>query len=112
MSLAMRKNLAELANSADTERDQLGQAAQLEELERTLALGRIAMPSQFTEQPDDLTDSTGYHRFCLDCGTEIPAGRIKTLPFCVRCTACQQAREHRGKQFASVNSRSFSLDEV
>lgn len=101
---AARTKIAELAISTDTERDQLGQASQLEELERTVALTRVALPSRFSEQPDELTDDTGYHRFCLDCGAEIPAARIAALPFCTRCTACQQVLEHRGKQYVTAGA--------
>lgn len=35
----------------------------------------------------------GTYGFCLGCGGEIPARRLRALPFAARCQACQQLRE-------------------
>jgi DnaK suppressor protein len=87
------------ALSADTERcaDPLGQASQLEEMERVHSRKAAALPTRFAEQPDDETTEDGvYHRYCLDCGSEIPEKRIALVPFTVCCVECQSRREQRG----------------
>lgn len=52
---------------------------------------------QIDEALDRLqVDAYGY---CFDCGAAIPEKRLRALPFAVRCTSCQEAREaHRGQR--------------
>ena len=33
----------------------------------------------------------GTYGICVDCGSEIPEGRLRALPDAVRCVACQRA---------------------
>lgn len=35
---------------------------------------------------------------CIDCGYEIPEGRRKFLPGCIRCVECQEAMEGDGNR--------------
>jgi RNA polymerase-binding transcription factor len=37
----------------------------------------------------------GTYGECAECGTEIPAARLKALPFAVLCVNCQQQEENR-----------------
>ena len=42
----------------------------------------------------------GRYGHCFDCGHEIPAARLRAMPFAVRCTECEQTREDRGRSHA------------
>lgn len=101
----LRSVLSQINESAKDERDPLNQASRLEELDRAVSMAELALPTRFPEPPDELTDETGYHRYCVNCGIEIPALRIAALPFCVRCTTCQSLKETRDKQYAPARSR-------
>ncbi|HPC47377.1 MAG TPA: TraR/DksA family transcriptional regulator [Deltaproteobacteria bacterium] len=35
----------------------------------------------------------GEYGFCEDCGENIPAGRLKAMPFATLCVKCKSARE-------------------
>ena len=35
----------------------------------------------------------GTYGECFDCGEEIPAARLRALPFAVRCKECEEGRE-------------------
>ncbi len=35
----------------------------------------------------------GRYGRCIDCGQAIPAGRLRALPFALRCLPCQERRE-------------------
>jgi len=35
---------------------------------------------------------------CAECGGEIALARLAALPFAVRCTSCEQAREHLSRR--------------
>jgi DnaK suppressor protein len=35
----------------------------------------------------------GTYGECFECGEEIPAARLKALPFALRCKDCEEARE-------------------
>jgi DnaK suppressor protein len=35
----------------------------------------------------------GTYSDCFECGEEIPAARLRALPFAVRCKECEEARE-------------------
>jgi RNA polymerase-binding transcription factor len=37
----------------------------------------------------------GTYGECAECGTEIPAARLKALPFAVKCVNCQEQEETR-----------------
>lgn len=36
---------------------------------------------------------TGLYGRCIECGDDIPAARLRALPFAVRCLDCEDARE-------------------
>jgi DnaK suppressor protein len=36
---------------------------------------------------------SGEYGDCVDCSGEIAEGRLRAVPFAVRCTACEEARE-------------------
>ena len=52
----------------------------------------------------------GEYGYCAECGGEIAEGRLRALPFAVRCTACEESHEQqtaRERRFASPQG--FSL---
>ena len=54
----------------------------------------------------------GAYGRCFACAAQISATRLRALPFAVRCTQCEERREHgqrRDKQLAQARS-SFVLD--
>jgi DnaK suppressor protein len=46
----------------------------------------------------------GEYGYCAECNGEISGKRLQALPFAVRCTACEQAHEHRAAQDRRVGS--------
>jgi DnaK suppressor protein len=48
------------------------------------------------EEALDRLDS-GEFGICAECGLEIPAARLKALPFAIRCRTCEQERETSGR---------------
>jgi len=42
-------------------------------------------------------DAMNTARYCVDCGGLIHPSRIKAMPHCVRCVACQQELEESQK---------------
>jgi DnaK suppressor protein len=52
----------------------------------------------------------GDYGDCVDCGHEISEGRLRAVPFAVRCTACEEAREQvlAGEQRSDARQR-FSM---
>lgn len=39
----------------------------------------------------------GSYGVCADCGSDIPAARMKAQPAALTCVACQSGRERRGQ---------------
>lgn len=39
----------------------------------------------------------GRYGACFACNAEITEGRLRALPFAVRCTACEERREREGR---------------
>jgi phage/conjugal plasmid C-4 type zinc finger TraR family protein len=37
----------------------------------------------------------GTYGFCVDCGVEIPDGRLRAVPDAVRCVSCQRVASRR-----------------
>lgn len=50
----------------------------------------------------------GTYGICEDCGEEISIGRLKALPFAIRCTKCQEKRETSARS----EGEAFFLDEA
>ena len=50
----------------------------------------------------------GSYGVCIECGTEIPAVRLRALPFATRCLACQE-REEESAQEKSPERASLAL---
>ncbi len=50
--------------------------------------GRLKAIEEALERIDDLT-----YGICVDCGEEIPAGRLNAMPFALRCVECQEKYE-------------------
>jgi DnaK suppressor protein len=46
---------------------------------------------------------SGEYGLCTECGSQIPAARLKALPFAIRCRTCEQEHE------TSAGTRSHSL---
>ena len=69
-------------------------ASDLEMEERERALNRHL--NRVKELPDE-------HGICNDCGTAIPAARLRALPHVATCISCQAIREHRGTHAVGNN---------
>lgn len=66
--------------------DPLEEASALEQLERESILAAHRNRTQETPDEED------GHRYCLDCGDEIPPARIEAVN-AVRCIVCAGHRE-------------------
>ena len=54
----------------------------------------------------------GEYGFCAECGEEIAEGRLRALPFAVRCRDCEEAQEQqfaRERRFAPLQGFSRIL---
>jgi DnaK suppressor protein len=52
----------------------------------------------------------GVYGLCVECDEEISEPRLRALPFAVRCTACEERREHgeaRERRFAQRTGGAF-----
>ena len=49
----------------------------------------------------------GTYGECAECGTEIPAARLKALPFAVLCRDCQEQEERRTAEENKVVMRAL-----
>lgn len=68
--------------------DQFDKAAELEQLQREIAIKRHR-----TLSPQQSA------RFCIDCGDEIPELRRRSVPGCVRCVTCQTVLERKQREY-------------
>lgn len=50
----------------------------------------------------------GRYGLCAECGAEIAHGRLQALPFAVRCTDCERAREATRINATDLRPRSRS----
>jgi DnaK suppressor protein len=92
--------------STDRVLDVLDQATVIEEMFRDQAMAAHRARAAVTEQPDEDEDG---NRYCLTCGDEIPALRIKYLPNAVRCVSCESKRENQ-QRIASARGGCFDSD--
>lgn len=53
----------------------------------------------------------GIYGICEECGSEIPIGRLKAMPFAVRCVDCQERRELMGPEIEEPISGSPDSEE-
>jgi len=78
--------------------DELDVARSLAEVETHASL--IDQVEGRLTQIDDALNrlEQGLYGLCEECGIDIPAVRLKVLPFATRCVDCQEARDqtHRG----------------
>jgi DnaK suppressor protein len=67
--------------------------------ERALDTARMTRLTEMLRQVEAAVDrlARGAYGRCADCGAEIAIARLQSLPFAVRCTACQEAWEAAGK---------------
>jgi DnaK suppressor protein len=81
--------------------------------QRELTFALLQMRAEALARVDQALDrlDAGYFGSCCDCDGRITEARLRALPFAVRCTACEQRREHSrapyqgtGPQFGSLTS--------
>ena len=78
-----------------------------EEIGLTTASQRTELVKQIDQALERLKEGT--YGICEDCGGEISSGRLKVMPFAIRCTHCQERWEASATH---VEERSiFALDE-
>jgi DnaK suppressor protein len=74
---------AEAATDAEARERELRQQLQWREREARLRAALEAIDA-------------GTYGICVDCGAEIPEGRLRALPDAVRCVPCQRVASRRG----------------
>ncbi len=74
---------AEAATDAEARERELRQQLQWKEREARLRAALEAIDA-------------GTYGICVDCGSEIPEGRLRALPDSVRCVPCQRVASRRG----------------
>jgi DnaK suppressor protein len=65
------------------------------DVQEDIEVALIQMKGEALEQVRDALirlESAEYGN-CVDCSGEIAEGRLRAVPFAVRCTACEEARE-------------------
>jgi RNA polymerase-binding transcription factor DksA len=62
---------------------------------RPISLAFLQIKFQTLKQIDDALArlQRGLYGTCVECGDEIPAARLRALPFAVRCLDCEDDRE-------------------
>ena len=68
-------------------------------LDRELGSARVVQLTQVRRRIDDALTRHAEGRYgrCVGCGTEIPAARLRSLPFALYCRDCQQAAEEKSR---------------
>ena len=68
-------------------------------LDRELGSARVAQLTQVRQRIDDalIRHAEGRYGRCVACGAEIPAARLRSLPFALYCRDCQQAAEEKSR---------------
>lgn len=74
--------------------DVFDRAQKREQEDRDLAIQAELKRGIETEEPDE---KDGI-RYCLDCGLEIPKGRLQARPDAVRCVDCKGMKDIRSKR--------------
>lgn len=70
--------------------DPIDSANDMAQFANDLALHQHRLERQYEASLQQVVDGAVE---CLDCGVEIPAGRLAALSDCVRCVDCQIAYE-------------------
>jgi DnaK suppressor protein len=88
----MREVRARSYDERERPDDNDGQEA---DIQADIELAVIQMKSETLRRIDAALErlAEGTYGDCVSCGGAIPAERLKALPFAVRCTRCEQARE-------------------
>ena len=78
------------------------------DIQDELNFSLIQMKAETLERIDDALArlDSGQFGLCLECGDELSERRLRALPFALRCTECEGARETR--MTASRPARRFS----
>jgi len=79
------------------------------DVQEDIEVALIQLKGEALEQVRDALvrlESGGYGD-CVDCSGEIAEGRLRAVPFAVRCTACAEAREQAraGEQRSGARQR-------
>ena len=69
------------------------------DLDRELESARVAQLTQVRRRIDDALarHAEGRYGRCVACETEIPAARLRSLPFALYCRDCQQVAEEKSR---------------
>lgn len=74
-------------------------------LQEEIDMALLQMRSETLTRIDEALNrlNGGQYGRCFECGGQISAGRLKALPFAVRCRDCEERREEQGRarQFAA-----------
>ena len=79
------------------------------DVQEDIEVALIQMKGEALEQVRDalVRLESGEYGNCVDCSGEIAEGRLRAVPFAVRCTACAEAREQvqAGEQRSGARQR-------
>jgi RNA polymerase-binding transcription factor len=83
-----------------------GEAADVD-MQADLELAFLQIKFQTLKQIDDALArlQRGLYGTCVECGDEIPAARLRALPFAVRCLDCEDDREALEKRAHALQRR-------
>jgi DnaK suppressor protein len=79
------------------------------DVQEDIEVALIQMKGEALEQVRDalVRLESGEYGNCVDCSSEIAEGRLRAIPFAVRCTACEGARERAlaGERLSAARQR-------
>lgn len=86
-------------------------------IEEELSFALLQMRTQTLAQVDAalVRLEAGRYGTCVGCGAEIPEGRLRALPFAVRCRTCEERLEQhdqRRRQYAQRHDTTELLPEL
>lgn len=100
---ALRHTVREARAGNAVDDDEVQDEAERSEadIQSELEFALLQMQSETLARVEEALDRLGAGEFgrCTECGSEIPAARLKALPFAIRCRTCEQERETSSKSY-------------
>ena len=71
------------------------------DVQSELEFALLQMQSETLARVEEALDrlDSGKYGLCAECGSEIPAARLRALPFAIRCRTCEQERETSSRSY-------------
>jgi DnaK suppressor protein len=98
LEIAIRDSLSSVrAHRAAAEHNGVLDASEVSDIavQEDIELELAQMKRETLNRIDAALDRLNQGRYgrCIECGDDIPAARLRALPFAVRCLDCEDARE-------------------